>query len=73
MTDLNGQLMIRTSGASDELSQLLKWFRADEALQEWVIIPAPQILGGQVAITRTSSSSRSAQEGSDRLVEQSSR
>ncbi|UGT55003.1 effector-associated constant component EACC1 [Nocardia asteroides] len=48
MTDLNGQLTIRTSGDSNELFRLLEWFRNDDALRGRVSLPAPQIREGQM-------------------------
>ncbi|APE36223.1 hypothetical protein BOX37_22430 [Nocardia mangyaensis] len=48
MTDLNGQLTIRTSGDSDELFRLLEWFRNDDALRGRVSLPTPQIREGQM-------------------------
>lgn len=48
MTDLNGQLTIRASGDSDELFQLLEWFRNDDELRGRVSLPAPQIREGQM-------------------------
>ncbi|MFI6220128.1 hypothetical protein ACIBEH_06200 [Nocardia salmonicida] len=48
MTDHHGQLTIRTSGDSDELFQLLEWFRNDDALRGRVSLPTPQIHEGQM-------------------------
>jgi hypothetical protein len=48
MTDLNGQLTIRTNGDSDDLFQLLEWFRNDDSLRGRVSLPTPQIREGQM-------------------------
>ncbi|MFE6926345.1 hypothetical protein ACFVAV_35415 [Nocardia sp. NPDC057663] len=48
MTDLDGQLTIRTSGDSDELFRLLEWFRNDDALRGRVTLPTSQPREGQM-------------------------
>ncbi|UGT55001.1 effector-associated constant component EACC1 [Nocardia asteroides] len=48
MTDLNGQLMIRTTGGSDELFRLLEWFRNDDALCGQVSLPKKKVREGQI-------------------------
>ncbi|MGY0500878.1 effector-associated constant component EACC1 [Nocardia sp. FBN12] len=48
MTDLNGQLTIRSAGGTDELFRLLEWFRNDDALRGRVGLPAPRIREGQL-------------------------
>lgn len=48
MTDLNGQLTIRSNDGADDLFRLLDWFRRDDALRGRVSLPTPKVREGQM-------------------------